>query len=280
MNERETGTVQTPMSQQPADHLQDTRWRDWSLTLKNLFLPIFCKSCSLRLLTEENGFFCPTCWEASPRIERPFCSRCGRPHPGMVGLGSRANYPCADCREHPDPHINRIYGAALFDGAVAQAVKLLKFYGRERIASPLAELMSEFAAQEMEVARYDLVVPVPLHRVRQRDRGFNQAALLAAEVMPSFPEAELIGCLERIRPTRTQSKLNGKARQANVRGAFAVRGDTCGGKRILLIDDVVTTAGTVAECAAALCRAGAVHVDVLAAALADDTARYQAQTDV
>jgi ComF family protein len=240
----------------------------WLRTLKGLIFPIFCKECGVRLHTEENGFFCPACWERSPRIERPFCTGCGRPHQQMVGLGARGNFPCAQCRAKPNRHIRRTFAPAIYDGAVAEAIKLLKFGGRERLAGPLSEMLVEFAQAEMEPEAYDLLVPVPLHKVRQRARGFNQSKLLAEQILPIFPTAVIDESLKRIRPTRTQSKLQGTDRHSNVRGAFAVFGDTCKGKTILLVDDVVTTTGTVTECARALRRAGAGAVDVLAVALA------------
>lgn len=241
----------------------------WYVAFKEVVFPIFCKQCGLRLLTEENGYFCPACWEASPRISRPFCTGCGKPHQQMVGFGAQINFPCAECREKPNRYVRRVYGAALFDGAVAEAIKLLKFGDRERLAAPLAELLLDFAEREMDAAAYDLVIPVPLHKVRERARGFNQSRLIAEHIMPAFPNAALDESLRRIRPTRTQSKLKGRHRQSNVKGAFAVMGDACKGRHILLIDDVVTTMGTVTECAAALHRAGAASVDVLTAALAD-----------
>ncbi len=241
----------------------------WALALKNLLFPQFCQQCGVRLLTEENGYFCPGCWESSPRVERPFCTCCGRPHEGMVGLGARANFPCADCRKRPPKHLGRIYGAAVYDGAIGAAVRLLKFRGRQRLAGPLGELMADFARCELDVEAYDLLVPVPLHKVRARARGFNQSTLLAQEIIACFPNARVSESLLRIRPTRTQSKLHGeKEREANVRGAFAAVGEEFGGKRVLLLDDVVTTAVTVSECAAALRPPGAADVDVFAAALA------------
>lgn len=253
--------------------------RDLGLTLKNLFFPNFCQVCDRRLLTEENGYFCPTCWELSPRIQRPFCTICGKPHAGVLGFGSPSNFPCAPCRSR-DPKrrpIRRIYGAAYFEGAVEQAVKLLKFEDKPRLARPLAALMGEFAVQEMETGAYDYIVPVPLHRVRQRHRGFNQSFLLAEALVPIFAGASLDTSLERIRPTKVQSRLKTAAeRQANVRGAFAVAdGRHLKGKTVLLIDDVVTTSDTVSECARALRRAGAAYIDVLAAALAVQTATVE-----
>jgi ComF family protein len=246
-------------------------WADWSLTLKNLFLPTFCKACGVRLLTEENGFFCPTCWELSPRIRRPFCTTCGRPHKGAVGFGTQSNFPCADCREtRRERPFRRIYGAAYYADAVEKAVKLLKFHDKPRLALSLGALMAEFAEQELECEQYDFLVPVPLHRIRERERGFNQARLLAEELLPQFPRARLDESLRRIRPTRVQSRLTTESeRRRNIAGAFAVVGsESLTGKTVLLIDDVVTSAGTASECAEALRKAGAVAVDVFAAALA------------
>lgn len=246
-------------------------WADWALALKNLLFPIFCVQCRRRLLNDENGYFCPTCWDASPRVDRPFCTVCGRPHTGAVGLGTRSNFPCGRCLADTDPRpYRRIYGAARYAAAVEEAVKLLKFHGKTRLAGPLAAIMADFAREELDTAQYDFLVPVPLHRVRERARGFNQSRLLAVELLPAFPNARLDESLKRIRPTRVQSRLTGpRERAANIRGAFAVEGgDALRGATVLLVDDVVTTSGTAAECAAALGRAGAAAVDVFAAALA------------
>lgn len=244
----------------------------WALTLKNLFLPQFCRLCRARLLTEENDFFCPQCWELSPRIKRPYCSICGRPHPHGVGLMTNSLFPCGPCAAHRASRpFRRVVGAALYTSAVEEAIKLLKFHGKRRAAKPLAELMADTAASELDPAEYAALVPVPLHRVRERERGFNQSLLLAQALSPVFPRAHIDTSLRRIRPTRTQSLLRDpEERRRNVRGAFAVVGADVAfkGTSVLLIDDVVTSHGTVAECAAALRRAGAEHVDVLTAALA------------
>jgi ComF family protein len=133
----------------------------------------------------------------------------------------------------------------------------------------MMEELDPFIDATMDTDSYTLISPVPLHPIRLRDRGFNQAMLLAEGVSHHFPNAELFSKLRRIRPTRVQSRLtNPNDRQSNVKGAFAVdRAIDLSGHRILLIDDVVTTGGTVSECAQALKRAGAAQVDVLAFAL-------------
>jgi ComF family protein len=138
------------------------------------------------------------------------------------------------------------------------------------LAGPLGELMAEVAARELDCESYDYVIPVPLHKVRYRERGYNQSRLLAQEVLRVFPAARLDESLCRTRPTKVQSRLHSEAeRRENVRGAFAVvDGSHLAGSTVLLVDDVVTTGGTISECALILREAGAAIVDVLAAALA------------
>ena len=240
-------------------------WR----TLLDVVFPQFCKQCSERLFDLDNGFFCAGCWERVPHIEVPYCTVCGRPHAGMIGFGvQHMNWPCAECRDAPNKHIAAVRGAVEYVDAIEVAIKLLKFHGRVRLARPMAELMMAFAARDMDAPSYTRIIPVPLHKVRERERGFNQSALLAHEVLPAFENAVLDERLKRIRPTMTQSRLRGDARHANVRGAFAYLGEELRGARVLLIDDVVTTSGTVTECARILKKAGAARVDVLAVALA------------
>ena len=243
---------------------------EWGMAFKNLFVPIFCKQCGTRLLTEENGFFCPTCWEMSPRVMRPYCTICGRPHPAAIGYETRPNYPCASCRERKAAPFHRIYGAAVYADAVETAIKLLKFEGKRKLVDALGDLMIGFAQEEMDCARYDFLVPVPLHAVRERDRGFNQSRLLAHRIVAAFPNARVDESLRRIRPTRVQSRLTNPAeRRRNVVGAFEVQENPLlQDATVLLIDDVVTTGGTISECAAALRNAKVRRVDILATALA------------
>lgn len=241
----------------------------WGLALKNVLLPVFCRQCGCALLTEENGFYCPACWAVAERIERPFCSVCGVPHRERLGFGLvTRDYPCAECRDAAAPPYRRVWAACDYAGAIAEAIKLLKFNARPLLSVPLAEELVDYAEREMAAEVYDAIVPVPLHRVRRRARGYNQAELIAVHAARAFPGASMELSLRRVRPTHVQSRLtSASARRENVRGAFAVDRDrTFKGQRVLLVDDVVTTGGTVAECARALTRAGAALVDVLAVA--------------
>lgn len=249
----------------------------WTRTLKNLLLPVFCQSCGLRLLTDENGFFCPTCWEASRRIDRPYCTVCGKPQVVPVGTGGGPNFACGPCSQRdPDAPIRRIFAPAIYEEAIGEAIRLFKFHGKRRLASPLAEVMVEFAERELDCAFYTQIVPVPLFRVRERERGFNQSTLLAKAIRPAFPNAVLAESLLRNRPTRVQSRLkSADARRKNVLGAFSAQNEAdIRGQRVLLIDDVVTTGGTVTECARVLRAADAESVDVFATALTESPLEY------
>lgn len=244
----------------------DGRWR---ITLKNLFFPVFCRECTAPILTEENVFFCPTCWERPPRIEPPWCERCGRPFADRVGFADTINGICGECRTQRDSWCDHIRGAAIYDGAIAGAIKLFKFQQRERLAQPLVDELLSVIDTTLYPEHYTHLMPVPLHRVRLRDRGFNQAERLTRGVASQFPNALVSELLERHRPTRVQSRIQEAGdRRANIAGAFRVKGgQRMDGASVLLIDDVVTSGATVQECARALKEVGAVRVDVLAVAL-------------
>lgn len=255
---------------------------DWWLTFKNLIWPQFCRDCGVRLLTEENGYFCPTCWEQSPRIMPPLCPKCGRPHESAIGFGPVVSYICEECNGESSRTIryDRVCGAATYQDAIARAIRLFKFNGKVRLAEPLAELMREAAERDLDTERYTHIIPVPLYPVRGRERGFNQSRLLADCVLPTFPNATIDESLRRVRPTRTQSRLASEAeRKANVRGAFdVIDGAQLKGATVLLIDDVVTSRGTANECARVLRQAGVERVDVLAVALAIHTRQMTQNT--
>jgi ComF family protein len=161
---------------------------------------------------------------------------------------------CARCRKHPPPYA-RAQAAFLHGGALSEAIHRLKYEGREELARPLGAL---FAA--CEPPRADVVAPIPLHAARLRERGYDQAALLAREAGRRFglPVRPL---LVRVRPTPQQVGLDRIRRDQNVRAAFrALPGAT--GVRVCLIDDVLTTGATAAEAARALAAAGAIRVEV------------------
>jgi ComF family protein len=212
-----------------------------------------------------------------PRIVPPLCSVCGRPFLQLGGAQSPSNEAtanddapsgslCGTCRERR-PAFSYARAAAAFSDVVREALHAFKFGGRRAIAGPFAELLAEAATACPAVARVDLLVPVPLHRGRQRERGFNQASLLATRLGRRLGIAVAEGVIVRTVPTRAQTELTGEERRRNVRGAFAVRRpQQVAGLHLLLIDDVMTTGATAEACADAALRASASTAGILTVA--------------
>ncbi len=173
-----------------------------------------------------------------------------------------ANKPCPFCAEGGMAGIDRMYAPYRYVGPVRELVHLLKFGHEERAADLLAEKM----ADSLMDREFDMIIPVPLHRYRKRERGYNQSALLARRVSQhtGIPVNETF--LTRLRATKAQSSLKHGDRAANVEKAFSAN-EGVRGKRILLLDDVRTSGATARACAAALREQEAAKVSLLTAAL-------------
>ncbi len=242
--------------------------KDLLLGIKNLLLPAFCQECGIRILTEENLYFCAACWATIELVHEPKCPRCGRPHSRRVGFEPIENFECSECFAQK-LWMDSTHAAGVHDGVLRDAIHLLK-YGRKRhIAQPLGRLLLEHVMPEIDIASYNLLVPVPLHRNRLKMRGYNQSELIADCVCREIPRVSLNPVLRRIKDTPSFSRLGAQERRNQIRNAFQlVPGADVKKKGILLIDDVVTTAATTNECARILRRAGAERVDVIAVAVA------------
>ena len=229
-----------------------------------LITPESCASCRGSVKRSGSGRLCATCVAAITRPGEPFCSVCGVPLDDLAYSGSPE--VCADCVGGRGFEAARTYG--LFDGLLRDALRRLKYQGDKRLAEPLGHLLLDVGQETYLLQDYDAIVPVPLHRDRFKERGFNQCYLLAR---PLAREARLpiVPALERLVNATAQVGLKGAARRANVQDVFTVhprKASDVSRRRILLIDDVITTAATVDECARVLTRAGAKAVDVLAVA--------------
>ncbi len=224
----------------------------------DVLFPPGCIAC--RRSVERGAGLCAACWRGMRFIERPFCERSGVPFaqdlgPGLLSPGAIA---------HP-PVYGRARAVAHYDdGPARRLIHALKYGDRLDLGRPMGAWMARAGAELL--AEADVVVPVPLHRARLWRRQFNQAAVLAREVsrasgVPWDPMA-----LRRVKPTASQVGMTRPQRMDNVQGAFAVAPDRAGavaGRRVLLVDDVLTTGSTLNAAARALERAGAAGVDVL-----------------
>ncbi|HEX4137694.1 MAG TPA: ComF family protein [Bryobacteraceae bacterium] len=207
---------------------------------------------------------CAECLASAEPIDADyFCALCNTPFINAWPLDEQG--VCAVCRSGL-----RGYDSAasfgMYEGSLRSLIHLLKYSGMKPLARPLAEyLMRAIPADE----HFDALIPVPLHWRRQWSRGFNQAELLARYVAKQRG-IPVWNVLRRRRATDTQAGLANAGRRRNVAGAFKVRANArLAGKRILLIDDVMTTGATASACAAALKRGGAGFVSLLTLARVD-----------
>jgi ComF family protein len=210
------------------------------LRLLDLLLPARCGSCRA-----VGSWMCESCRARIRRLEEPLCRRCG------AELES-ARRDCG-CRSRLKS-LARLRSAAAYEGPIEVAVQRFKYQGWRHLAEPLANLMAERLMVEGLAAPW--AVAVPLHPRRLRQRGFNQAELLARELRRRMQLSAPPGELVRTRDTPPQVGHDRRWRLENVRDAFAWRGAGLGGRSILVVDDVATTGATLEACASAMRSAG------------------------
>jgi len=218
-------------------------------SLVDIIFPPVCPLCEVALRKEE---FCSACTQrfASLRITGTVCTVCGIP----FASGAGPEHTCARCIRSPMP-FTRARSAFVYDSAVLEALHAFKYDGRMALAAPLGR-MAASAAPAGEPP--EIVVPVPLHRKRLAERGFNQSLLMARRVAEDLGARLDYSNLARTRETLSQVGLREKERRKNVKGAFALRDPSVfSGRTVLLVDDVLTTGATMEECAGVLEEAGA-----------------------
>ncbi|MBL4720544.1 MAG: ComF family protein [Alphaproteobacteria bacterium] len=219
-------------------------------------LPPRCIGCGA--IVEDSGL-CGACWGALQFLGRPACERCAYP----FEYAAPGETLCLACVRSP-PTYDRARAVFAYDDASRSLVVGFKTADKTYGAPTFAAMMGR-AGEEL-LAEAALIVPVPLHRRRLFMRRYNQSALLAARLARRARATLAVDLLVRRRHTRLQGQLSADARRRNVQGAFEIRRKRkamLDGKRVLLIDDVLTTGATVDECARVLRRGGATAVDVL-----------------
>ena len=216
----------------------------------NLLFPVSCVLCRTVVKQRRWGAACPGCWSQLTPVPAPICPQCGMPAPAIEG-------PCGRCRlgEH---RFDLARSALMFDDRCRELIHHLKYFDRVSLAGPFAEIMQ--ACLDREPFTAEAIVAVPLHRSRQRRRGFNQAELIAERLnRPLLPRL-----LARRKNTPTQTGLTRPQRTSNLSGAFEVRGKPP--SSVIVVDDVYTTGSTLNEIAKALKRAGVQRVEALTVA--------------
>lgn len=229
----------------------------WAAVALDLLLPRACAACDEPLAPGHGSALCSACWATFHLPAGPVCDRCGIPlPPGPLS--------CTPCVAHPPAYDTAralglyLAGPGLLN-PLARAVRALKFHGHRAVAVTLGAALLRLAT---EAGRTTVVVPVPLHVGRLRERGYNQALLLGRALARAGGFRLLPRTLARVRPTPSQARLDAAARRANLAHAFVTRG-RLDRAPVLLVDDVLTTGATADACASALRAAGASRVDVL-----------------
>jgi competence protein ComFC len=223
-----------------------------------IFYPELCQLCGTARASAREGYVCSDCRCQVRWVKEPWCQRCGKPFAGDL----TTPFECANCRGL-DLHFSQARSGVVFDGPVREALHRYK-YNRQPWFEPfLADLLLETAGSAVNRADWDVIIPVPLHRLKQSEREFNQAEVLARHLGAHGGIPVNKRALKRVEYTRTQTQLSRNERLANVRKAFAMReGLRLNGERVMLFDDVMTTGATADACARVLLQNGASRVGV------------------
>jgi len=228
--------------------------------LLDWFYPPHCYHCGVPLSGTRGSLLCAACarWLADARIAEPGCPVCGLAYDDDSEPGA----PCVNCLAR-DPNFDVARGVFTYAGPAAPLIRAFKFYGQFFLGPRLLDQVFESGWMPPGLEGANVVVPVPLHPRRERERGYDQARILARSLarhlrLPMLPRA-----LRRVRYTDQQALLSSRQRWENVRGAFAPGRHPVERKNVLLVDDVMTTGATASECAHVLKKAGARGVCVL-----------------
>jgi competence protein ComFC len=232
--------------------------KGWLNAGLGLLYPEACQLCGEARATAAEGYVCGGCRAKVRFIREPFCERCGRPYEGDI----TTPFECTNCREM-EWHFHSARSAVVAREVVLEVVHRYKYQRALWFEPFLADLLIRAAAPHLEQRKPSMVVPVPLHPTKQREREFNQAERLARHLGAAIRIRLNTRLLKRVFPTRTQTQLSRQERLANVRNAFAMRANQrLNGEQVVLVDDVFTTGATTNACARVLLAAGAGEVCV------------------
>ncbi len=221
--------------------------------------PDVCQVCNQARATAPGGYVCSECWRQVRFIVPPMCDRCGLPFEGEIS----DRFECANCREL-DLSFSTARSAVAAKGMVLDVIHRWKYSGALWFEPFLAGLLIREAEPALHDGGWDFIVPVPLHPVKQAEREFNQAEHLARHLGRTAQIPVQLNFLRRINPTLTQTRLTRAERTKNMTGAFAPGRDKASirGKRLVVVDDVLTTGATTSACASVLRTCGAAEVCV------------------
>jgi len=225
----------------------------------SVFFPALCRICDKLLVGASRVPFCEDCLNSFAAPLEKKCEVCGQ---ALGWMSTREGEPlvCRACQQKTYA-FERARSYGIYEGALVRAILLLKWERMEPLGAWFAQRLAELARQEGPLLAADVVVPVPLHRERERERGYNQAGLISKVLARELRLPHKAVLLMRTRPRPNKQVLSLEERWESVRGAFATRpGSQVDNKRVLLVDDVMTTGATLDACSRALLESGAKSV--------------------
>lgn len=223
----------------------------------DLLLPPACLLCGQRLDPDgKDPSLCDDCLASMSSLGEAYCRRCAQPYP----VPYPTDHLCGNCLRQPPPY-SRVCAVGRYQGGISEAIHRLKYRNQLSLAAPLGRRLAISLLATDAAFRPDLLIPVPLHPRRLRQRGYNQAMELARPVSRLYATPIDALLLQRTRHTPHQQGLTAAERRRNLRSAFSLTRPV-EGRTVLLIDDVMTTGETVRECARTLVAGGATEVRV------------------
>ncbi len=228
----------------------------------NLIYPLNCVICKKSLNFDDSSYLCPNCHHKIIKNKPPFCIKCG------CSLGKKrtaSDYICLGC-QNKQFYFERVWTVNRYMGIIRQLIHLFKYHRQQYLTRILGKLMVDFIKVNLNYQTVDVLVPVPLHIHKLRQREFNQSNLLAKEINQQI-SIPIDNSLIRIKRTSSQTGLSEQERFRNIAGAFKIKkGKEIAQKSVLLVDDVLTSGATANECARVLKQGGAKRVEILALA--------------
>ncbi|MCD6232176.1 ComF family protein [Candidatus Aerophobetes bacterium] len=235
----------------------------------SLFLPANCKICNKPLNPRNRSLICEECWNKVEWLEPPYCSICSKPLPAYETSPKNSFPICRKCEKNSF-HFKKVFALTLYEGIMKRIIHIFKYEKKMSVIKGIKKIMEiYFSRNHLPFSHLHMIVPIPLYRRKLKERGFNQAELLARIISKYFNIKLNKNNLKRIKSTQSQTKLSANERIKNVKGVFKVKnGKEFWEKNILLVDDIYTTGATVEEAAKILKRAKAkeIYVFVLARA--------------
>jgi ComF family protein len=241
----------------------------WLESIITFIYPARCRCCEQYLGVGKVHYICDDCWEQIEFINAPYCDICGKPMAFNATSGHGGTQTCRWCWRQ-QAKFSKARSIASYEPTLRQAIHLFKYEGKIVMAKHFAELIKDNVPTLFELSDYNYIIPVPLHKNRYKERGFNQAEILACELANLFDIPIHLGNVVRVNETKPQFSLETREDKIkNVQDAFEVREpEGIEWKNILLVDDIFTTGATVSEIAKTLLNSGANRVDVFTLARA------------